>query len=64
MPTELLNEEDFIRLSETAFECRVKRVRDAVKLKLRTPKKIYTFKTDEGKAEAILKKVRCEVAEI
>ncbi|MEM4245963.1 MAG: 5'-nucleotidase [Candidatus Bathyarchaeia archaeon] len=64
MPTEIIDAEKFVRLSEGAVECRVIRSKDSVKLKLRTPKKLYTLKVDEGQAEKLLKEVKCEATEI
>jgi len=64
MPTEIFNADEFVNLSANALECRVKRVKDVVKLKLRTPKQLYTIMLDEAKAEEILKKVHCEVREV
>ena len=47
MPREIKTEEEFLEIVERASECRVKRLRDSVKLKLRTPGYLYTFKTDQ-----------------
>jgi len=63
MPTEILDAEHFVRLSEKATECRVKRLQDVVKLKLRTPGHLYTIKVDPSKAADLLKQVKCEVIE-
>jgi len=56
MPTEIFDVEKFIQLSEKASYCAIKRLKDVVKLKLRTPKMLYTLKTDPAKAEEIVKK--------
>ena len=64
MPKEIFDVENFISLSATAVECRVKRVKDVVKLKLRTPKYLYTLKLDPESAEEIIKKVSCQVIEV
>ncbi len=64
MPTEIKDTERFLSLSETATECRVRRTTDTVKLKLRTPKMLYTIKLDVATAEDLLKKVKCEVKEV
>ncbi|MDH5494934.1 MAG: hypothetical protein OEY24_04465 [Candidatus Bathyarchaeota archaeon] len=64
MPTEIANTEKFIQLSEHATYCAVKSLPKTVKLKLRTPKLLYTLKTDPTKAEEIIKKLRCEIREI
>jgi len=63
MPTEVNDSEEFVRLSERATECRVKRLQDIVRLKLRTSKQLYTIKVDPQKAAEMLKQIRCEVIE-
>ena len=64
MPIEITNTEKFIQLSEHATFCAIKRLPKTVKLKLRTPKILYTLKIDPTKAEEIIKKLHCEIREI
>ncbi len=63
MPREIADADEFIKMSEKAIECRVKRSKDTVKLKLRTPRQLYTLKVDPAKATELLKQVKCEVVE-
>jgi hypothetical protein len=63
MPTEISDTEQFVRISERATECRVKRLKDIVKLKLRTASQLYTIKIDPEQAAVVLKQIRCEVIE-
>ena len=63
MPSEMSDVEEFIRISERADECRVKRLEDIVKLKLRTASKLYTIKLNADKAAEVLKQLKCEVVE-
>ena len=63
MPAEVSDIEEFVRISERAEECRVKRREDVVKLKLRTPRKLYTIKLGADQAADVLKRVKCEVIE-
>jgi len=63
MPAELTDADEFVRISERATECRVKRLKDVVKLKLRTSRQLYTLRVDPEKAGEILKQVKCEVVE-
>jgi len=63
MPAEIGDVEEFVRISERAEECRVKRLEDVVKLKLRTPNRLYTIKLDAEKAAEVLKRLKCEVVE-
>ena len=51
MPAEITNAEKFIEMSASAKFCVVKRLKTEVKLKLRTPKRMYTLKVEPGKAE-------------
>ncbi len=63
MPTEIADIEQFVRMSERATECRVKRLKDVVKLKLRTTTQLYTIRLEPEKATEILKQIKCEVIE-
>jgi large subunit ribosomal protein L38e len=64
LPKQIYNEEDFLKYSEVAVHCRVKRIKDNVKLKLRTKKYLYTFKTDPATAERLLRSITCDVIEL
>jgi large subunit ribosomal protein L38e len=64
LPKQIYNEEDFLKYSEVAVHCRVKRIKDKVKLKLRTQKYLYTFKTDPATAERLLRSITCDVIEL
>jgi len=63
MPTEISDTEQFVKISERATECRVKRLKDIVKLKLRTASQLYTIKIDPEQAAVLLKQIKCEVIE-
>jgi len=64
LPKEIVDEDKFLELSEYAVHCRVKRIKDIVKLKLRTKRYLYTYKTDPTSAERILRNIGCEIIEI
>jgi ferritin-like protein len=64
MPSEIVDPEKFVEISGRAEYCAVKRLKDVVKLKLRTPKRLYTLKVEPAKAEEIMKKLQCEIREI
>jgi ferritin-like protein len=64
MPSEIFDAEKFVEISGRAEYCIVKRLRDVVKLKLRTSKRLYTLKVEPGKAEEIIKRLQCEIREI
>jgi len=64
MPTEVNNIEDFIKLSEKANNCKIKRLGEIVKLKLKTPQRLYTIKVEKGKAEGLIKKLKCQTVEV
>ena len=64
MPQEIHDEDKFIEISQRAEYCNIKRLQQQVKLKLRTPRQLYTHKTDPLKAEQIIKKLQCEIREI
>jgi hypothetical protein len=64
LPQEISDVEEFIRIANRAYFCDIKRVSRVVKLKLRTPGRLYTLKADPDKAEEIIKKLRCEIREV
>jgi hypothetical protein len=64
MPSEIFDADKFVEISGRADYCIVKRLRDVVKLKLRTSKRLYTLKVEPVKAEEIIKKLQCEIREI
>ena len=63
LPKELTDEKEFVTIAERAVECRVKRLQDIVKLKLRTERQLYTFKVEPTRAAELLKQIKCEVIE-
>lgn len=64
MPVEIFDADKFIALSGGAEYCLVKRLRETVKLKLRTASKLYTLKTEPVQAEGLIKQLQCEIREI
>ncbi len=61
MPVEVKELEMFLDIAKRAKECRVKRVRksDIVKIKARTRRYLYTFKTTKDKLDEVLSKLEC-----
>jgi len=64
MPEEVFDVDKFVEISERADYCDIKRLKRMVKLKLRTPRKLFTLKVEPTKAEEVVKKLRCEIREI
>ncbi len=64
MPTEIFNVDEFVAMSAKAEYCLVKRLREKVKLKLRTSNKLYTIKIEPLRADEIIKKLKCEIQEL
>jgi len=64
MPKEIIDENQFIELSKIAIHCRVKRGKEDVKLKLRTKKYLYTYKTDIKTADDLINKIDCSIIEL
>jgi len=64
MPAEIFDVEKFIEMSANAKFCAVKRLKTSVKLKLRTPSRLYTLKVELGKAEETIKKLKCAIQEL
>lgn len=63
MPRELRSKEEFEKVLEGAVEVRVKREGEAAKVKVRTPTKLYTFKTSSEEADTLTKGLKVEVFE-
>jgi hypothetical protein len=63
MPSEITNVDQFVAMSAKAKHCSVKRLKDTVKLKLRTSSQLYTLKIESIRAEEIIKKLQCEIQE-
>jgi large subunit ribosomal protein L38e len=64
MPREIFDEDRFLEISEYAIHCRVKRLKEVVKLKLRTKKTLYSYKTDPATAERLLRNISCDIIEL
>ena len=65
MPREIRDSEQFNKLIPKAVEMRVVRQKEIVKLKIRTPDYLYTYKTTEDEAQDIIKNSKdLEVIEI
>ena len=64
MPVEVFDKEKFIELSEKATECTIKKNKDNTKLKLRTPRYLYTIKLDPSEADELADKLSCPTTEI
>ncbi|RLE95312.1 MAG: hypothetical protein DRN04_00255 [Thermoprotei archaeon] len=64
MPREIFDKEKFLELAKYARECRVKKLGDVVKLKLRLKRYLYTYKTTSEEAEELLKQIQCPIREV
>jgi len=62
VPVEVTNLELFAEIAKRAIECRIKRVRksNVVKVKARTKRYLYTYKTTEDKLQEVLSKIQCK----
>jgi large subunit ribosomal protein L38e len=64
LPVEVFDKEKFIELSANATECRIKKNNDNTKLKLRTPRYMYTIKLAPSEADELAGKLSCPTTEI
>ncbi|MBY9012935.1 MAG: hypothetical protein KGD70_11220 [Candidatus Lokiarchaeota archaeon] len=64
MPSEIFNVDKFVEISAIAKYCHVKRLKETVKLKLRTPSRLYTLKVEPINSDEIIKKLKCEIREL
>jgi len=63
MPSEITDVEKFVAMSAKAKYCSVVRLKNTVKLKLRTPSQLYTLKIEPLRSDEIIKKLQCEIQE-
>ena len=63
MPIELKSKTELAKLLDEATEVRVVRSGDEAKVKLRTEKALYTFKTTGADADSIVKGLKIPVTE-
>lgn len=64
MPVTVSDTQEFLRLAEVARECRVKRLGDEVKLKLRLRRRLYVMKLPRDEAEKVLSQLKCKTIEV
>ena len=64
MPVEVFDKDEFVKLSEKATECTIKKNKDNTKLKLRTSRYLYTIKLDPAEADELAGKIKCPKTEI
>lgn len=64
MPKEIFDPDEFLALAVGASECRVKRLGDDVKLKLRTSRYLYTIKLESSEADDLLSRIDCPKVEL
>lgn len=62
MPIEVRSQEEFIRISEKASECRVvrKQKEGIAKIKARTKRYLYTIKIPLDQVDDFLKRLKCQ----
>ncbi len=62
LPVEITDLNLFADIARRAIECRIKRVRkgNLVKIKARTRRYLYTYKTTEDQLQDVLSKAQCK----
>ena len=63
MPSQITDVDKFVAMSAKAKHCSVVRLKDTVKLKLRTASQLYTLKIEPLRADEIIKRLQCEIQE-
>lgn len=63
MPHEVTSQDQVKALLKDAVEVRIVRNEDSVKLKVRTRKGLYTFKTTGEEADALVKGIKTPIVE-
>ena len=63
MPFEVTSKDDFRELLKEAQEIRIVRKEDSAKVKVRTKKGLYTYKTTSEEADALVKGAKAAIVE-
>jgi len=64
MPIEVKDRDEFLELSKSATECKVKKNKDGTKLKLRAGRYMYTLRLEPAEAEQLIPKLGCPTVQI
>ena len=64
MPKEITSAEEFAEIAKIAISYRVKAGKDSTKVKLRTNKYLYTFKTDADTASKLTQNLQIAKEEL
>jgi len=64
MPVEIHDKDEFVKISERAIKCIIKRLGDYAKIKLKTKKKLYTIKVKAEEAEELIGRLKIKCSEI
>ena len=64
MPKQILSEEEFKQVVKDAKECRIFKKGNIVKLKLRTDRILYVYKTNEEESKKLLSGLKIKIVEV
>jgi len=64
MPVEIYDKDEFVRISERAIRCTIKRLGDYVKIKLKTKRRLYTIKVKAEEAKELISKLKIKCTEL
>jgi ferritin-like protein len=64
LPKEIFDADEFLALASKAEACRVKKLGEYTKLKLRTGRYLYTIKLEASEAEGLLSRITCSKEEV
>ncbi|MHA1310499.1 MAG: hypothetical protein ACTSQO_06170 [Candidatus Helarchaeota archaeon] len=64
IPVEIKDENELLKIAKDSTECKVIRVGDKVKIKVRGTKYLYTYITNPKSSEELLKKIPCKIIEL
>jgi ferritin-like protein len=64
LPKEIFDADEFLALAAKAEVCKVKKLGEYTKLKLRTGRYLYTIKLEASEAESLLSRINCSKEEV
>lgn len=64
MPVEIHDKEEFVKISNRAVDCRIKKLGEYVKVKLRTKRKLYTIKVKANEVDELVARLKVKCTEV
>lgn len=64
MPVEIHDKGEFVKISNRAIDCKIKKLGEYVKVKLRTKRKLYTIKVKANEVDELVARLKVKCTEV